>query len=204
MLAADGSLAGDVTDVFTGDDAAAERGFLKQNDQKDVRESLERGLDSDLPGLTFKGYEFHQPGGLDQPVRLDLHLNDSGYARSAGPLLLVRPRVMGSDKHEVPDVMESKTRRYSIEIGHPGRWRDSFDITLPAGYAVDETPDPVNVDEGFASYSSSVAAKGNVLHFQREYTVRQVEIPAGKADDFRKLEGAIAFDEKGAVVLKRQ
>ena len=71
--------------------------------------------------------------------------------------------------------MEGKERIYPIELGHPGRWRDSFDIKLPDGYAVDETPDPV-----------------------------QVEIPAARAADFRKLEGAILFDEKGTAVLKKQ
>jgi hypothetical protein len=43
-----------------------------------------------------------------------------------------------------------------------------------------------------------------VLHYEREYVVRQVEIPADKLDDFRKLEGAIVFDEKGSAVLKKQ
>lgn len=204
VLASDGSFTGDVTDLFTGVDAARERSFLKENDQKDVRESLERGLDADLPGVNFKGYEFHQTGDLDQPVRLDLHVSDAGYAHSAGPLLLVRPRVMGRDTRDVPDLMGDKTRSYPIEIGHPGCWRDSYDITLPAGYTVDETPDPVSVDVGFASYKSSVAAKGNVLHYEREYIVRQVEIPAAEAGDFRKLEAAIVFDEKGAAVLKKQ
>ena len=104
---------------------------------------------------------------------------------------------------EVPDVMESLTRKYPVEMGHPGQWRDSFDITLPAGFVVDEMPDPVSVDVGFASYKSSVAAKGNVLHYEREYVVRQVEIPADKVIDFRRLEGAILFDEKGSVVLKK-
>jgi hypothetical protein len=115
----------------------------------------------------------------------------------------VRARVLGSDIREAPDMTESKARSLPIEIGHPGRWRDSFDLTLPAGYTVDETPDPVSVDVGFASYRSSIAACGNVLHYEREYVVRQVEIPAEKADDFRKLEGTIAFGEKGAVVLKK-
>lgn len=203
VLAADGSLTGDVTDLFTGDEAAAERWFLKENEQKDVRERLERSLSSDLPGLTFKDYAFHQADDLGQPFRLDMKVSAPGYAHSAGPLLLVRSRVLGRDAREVPDVMESKTRNYPIEIGHPGRWRDSFDITLPAGFAVDEAPDPVNVDVGFASYKSSVVAKGNVLHYEREYVVRQVEIPPAQAGDFRKLEGAILFDEKGAVVLKK-
>jgi hypothetical protein len=46
--------------------------------------------------------------------------------------------------------------------------------------------------------------KGNSLHYEREYVVRQVEIPPSKAADFRKLEGAILFDEKGTAVLKKQ
>jgi hypothetical protein len=67
---------------------------------------------------------------------------------------------------------------------------------LPPGYVVDETPDPLQVDVDFASYRSNVKAEGNVLHYEREYIVRQVEISAEKADDFRKLESAILFDEK--------
>jgi hypothetical protein len=203
VLAADGTFSGDVTDVFNGVDAAREREFLKETDQKEVRETLELGLSSDLPGLTFKGYEFAQTEKLDQPIRLDLHMSAATYAHTAGPLLLLRARVLGRDAHEVPDVMESKARPYPIEIGHPGRWRDSFDITLPAGYTVDETPDPVSVDVGFASYRSSITAKGNVLHYEREYVVKDVQIPAEKAGDFRMLEASILEDEKGAVVLKK-
>ena len=204
VLAADGTLTGDITDVFTGVDAARERGLLKEADTKEVHDQLEENLSSDLPSVDFKGYEFHETGTLDQPVTLNLHLSDPSYAHSAGPLLLLRPRVVGDDAHSVPEVMENKTRVYPIEIGHPGDWRDSFDITLPPGYVVDETPDPVDVDTDFASYHSSTTAKGNVLHYERDYVVRQVEIPPEKAADFRKLESAILFDEKGAAVLKKQ
>jgi hypothetical protein len=203
-LAADGSFAGQVTDVFTGVDAARERGILKEYTQKDVREGLELGLSGDLPGATFSGFEFKQTEKLDQPIQLEMRVNAATYAHSAGPLLLLRPRVMGSDTREVPDVMESKERRFPIEIGHPGCWRDSFDITLPEGYSVDGTPDPVNVDVGFASYRSTTTAKGNVLHYEREYVVKDVEIPPTKAADFRMLEASILEDEKGAVVLKKQ
>ncbi len=204
ILNADGSLAGDVFDVFRGVDAAHQRGFLKEHDVKEVRNRLEEGLGADLPSLNFKGYEFRDGGELDTPVGLDLHVSDNGYARTAGELFLLRPRVVGSDALAVPDVMEGKMRKFPIEIGHPGEWRDSFDITLPPGYVVDETPDPVDVDMDFASYHAATTAKGNVLHYQREYTVRQVEIPASRAADFRRLEGAILADERGTAVLKKQ
>jgi hypothetical protein len=203
-LGPDGVLAGDISEVFTGDDATSERWFVKDNDTKEIHQQLESGLGSDLPGLTFKGYEFHQTDDLDKALNLDLHLSAANYAHPAGPLLLLRPRVFGSHARAVPDVMEGKPRAYAIELGHPGRWRDSFDIALPEGYKVDETPDPVNVDVGFASYRSSVSAKDNQLHYEREYVVRQVEIPPGKAADFRKLEDAIFSDEKGTAVLKKQ
>jgi hypothetical protein len=203
-LGLDGVLAGDITESFLGDEATSERWFLKESDSKEIHERLEKSIGSDLPGLVFKGFEFSKQADLDQPLGLDLHLSVTNYARTSGPLLLLRPRVLGTHARSVPDVMEGKRREYPIELGHPGRWRDSFDIALPAGYVVDETPDPVNVEMDFASYHSSVTAKPGVLHYEREYIVRQVEIPASKAAEFRKLENAILFDEKGTAVLKKQ
>jgi hypothetical protein len=203
-LTVDGALAGDVTETFIGDDASVERWYVKSDDSKELREGLEKTLGSDLPGLAFKGFEFHQTADLDKPLDLELHLSATNYAHASGPLLLLRPRVLGSDARAVPDVMEGKPRAYSIELGHPGRFRDSFDIALPSGYIVDETPDPVSLDLDFASYHSSVSAKDNHLHYEREYVVRQVEIPPEKAASFRLLESAIVADEKSAAVLKKQ
>jgi len=203
-LTPDGAIAGDITETFNGNDASIERWFLKDNDTKEIHEKLESGLSSELPGLTFKGYEFHQPPELDKPLGLDLHFSASNFAHPAGPLLLLRPRVFGSHARLVNDVMDGKPRAYAIEIGHPGDWHDSFDIAIPAGYVVDETPDPVDLDTDFASYHSSVSAKGNTLHYEREYVVKQVEVPAAKASSFRDFETAILTDEKGTAVLKKQ
>jgi hypothetical protein len=203
-LAADGSLAGDVTETFVGDDAMNERWLLKESDSKQLHESLEHGLGTDLPNLNFKGFEFGRADDLTKPLDLNLHLTDSNYAHASGPLLLLRPRVLGTHARLVNDVMEGRPRAYAIELGHPGRWHDSFDIALPAGYVVDETPDPVNVDVDFASYRSAVSVKANTLHYERDYVVRQVEIPPAKADDFRRLERTIVEDERGTAVLKKQ
>ena len=46
--------------------------------------------------------------------------------------------------------------------------------------------------------------KGDQLHYEREFVVHQVELPAARAADFRKLESAILMDEKGTAVLKKQ
>ena len=199
-LSADGGLTGTVDSSSTGPLGAWLRIDLKESTEKEQRDQVERSVAQDLPGVVLDSYKYIQPADLDKPLELDYKVTVPQYAHQAGPLLLVRPRVVGDDA--VP--FDDKPRKYPIDLEATGRWRDSYDIMLPAGFAVDETPDPVDVDVDFASYHSSVTAKGNVLHYEREYVVRDVEIPPGKAPDFRKLESAILADEKGTAVLKKQ
>jgi hypothetical protein len=80
---------------------------------------------------------------------------------------------------------------------------DSFDIQLPDGYTVDELPDPVKADVGFASYESSTKLEGHTLHYTRTYTVRQVSLPPDKYPDLQRFVALIAADEDSRVVLKR-
>jgi hypothetical protein len=199
-LAADGTLTGLVDTNHSGPEGADMRLILKYSDEKERRESLETSISHDVPGVVLNSFQFVQPPDLDKPLELHYKLTATQYAHQAGPLLLVRPRVVGSDA--MP--FNNKPRTVPIDLTATGRWRDSFDIKLPAGYVVDETPDPVIVDLDFATYHSTITAKGDNLHYERELVVRQVEIPAARAEDFRKLEGAILMDEKGTAVLKKQ
>jgi len=199
-LSADGVLTGKVNTAHFGPEGADFRSFLKYTDDKERHEFWEVYVARDLPGVSLDSFSFVQPPSLDKPMEFHYSVTVPQYAHAAGPLLLVRPRVIGEDS--IP--FDEHPRSIPIDLDATGRWRDSFDITLPPGYVVDETPDPVDVDMDFASYHSSISVKGNVVHYQREYVVRQVELPASRAADFRKLEGAILFDEKGAVVLKKQ
>ncbi|HTJ29561.1 MAG TPA: hypothetical protein VL346_03640, partial [Acidobacteriaceae bacterium] len=99
---------------------------------------------------------------------------------------------------------DNKTRTVPIDLVATGHWHDSYNIALPAGYTVDEMPDPVTLDTDFASYHSTFTAKDNVLHYERDYKVKKVELPAEKQPEFRHLESAILSDERATVVLKKQ
>jgi hypothetical protein len=199
-LAPDGTLTGSVDSMHSGSGGGELRNELKYSDEKERRESLETAVAHDVPGAVLNSFQYVQPTELDKPIEVQYKLTAAQYAHQAGPLLLVRPRVVGSNV--IP--FDDKPRTVPIDLGSTGRWRDSFDITLPTGYVVDETPDPVDLDVEFATYHSAITAKENKLHYERELVVRQVEIPAGKAAAFRKLESAILTDEKGTAVLKKQ
>jgi hypothetical protein len=199
-LLADGTLTGSVDTSHSGPEGARFRRFLKFTDAKEQREDWEHYVAETLPGVTLDAFSFTQPSALDKSLEFHYKVTARQYSHQAGPLVLVRPRVVGS----LALPFDDKPRIYPIDLNATGRWRDSFDIAIPPGYAVDETPDPVSIDLDFASYHSSVTAKGNLLHYEREYVVRQVEIPPAKAADFRHLESVILFDEKNAAVLKKQ
>ena len=75
---------------------------------------------------------------------------------------------------------------------------------MPEGYAVDELPEPVKIDVGFAAYESSTKVDGNALHYTRTYTVREVSVPADRYADLQKLAAVIQADEQNHAVFKKK
>lgn len=202
-LRADGVLTGSVDTSHSGPEGGDMRQFLKETDQKKQREDWEVHVAHDVPGVVLDSFSYVQPSALDKPLEFHYKLTAKQYAHQAGPLLLVRPRVVGSDVLPSMD-KTGKPRTVPIDLQATGHWHDSYDIELPEGYVVDELPEPVNVDTDFASYHSTISSKGKVLHYERDYKLSQVELPPEKAPEFRKLEGMILADEKATVVLKKE
>jgi hypothetical protein len=202
-LASNGTLTGSVDTSHSGPGGGDLRMFLKYTDEKERHEYWESELARSVPGVVLDSFEFIQPPNLDKPLEFHYKLTAHEYAHSAGSLLLVRPRVVGEDSLPCND----KPRTVPIDLSATGHWHDSYDIALPEGYVVDDMPDPVNLDLDFATYHSAISAlvseKGKVLHYERDYTVKQVQLPADKQSEFRHLEGVILSDEKATVVLKK-
>jgi transglutaminase-like putative cysteine protease len=199
-LAADGTLVGTVDSSHDGPDGADYRWIIKYTNDKERHEYWETKLAEDVPGVVLEQFNFVQPTTLSKPLELHYKISAKQYAHQTGPLLLVRPRVVDS----YASYFDDKPRTVPIDLSATGHWHESFDITLPQGYVVDETPDPVDVDTDFVSYHSKISAQGDKLHYERDYQVKKVELPANKSFEFRKAESAILRDEKGTAVLKKQ
>src|SRR5262249_27122704 len=122
------------------------------------------------------------------------------YARSSGELLVFRPCVIG---RKSSGLLETKDpRKFAIEFEGPVRDTDSFDITLPPGYSVEDLPEPVDADYSFASYHSKSKAEGNVVHYTRTLEIKELSVPVTKADDLKAFYRIIATDERNTAVLK--
>ena len=122
------------------------------------------------------------------------------YAKTAGNLLLVRPRVVGFNSS---DLLETKEpRKYPVEFEGPYRNMDAIEIAIPTGYEVDDLPPPVNADYSFASYHSKTEVNGNTLKYTRTFEVKELSVPVSKVEELKKLYRIIAGDERNTAVLK--
>jgi hypothetical protein len=200
QLAPDGTLSGDVTVLHSGASSWRLRDRLSMESDKEQRQSMERSLQEDFSSFTLDQEKAENVRQLDRPLELEYQVTAPAYAKNAGGLLLVRPRVLGDLSRGLTD----KPRTVPINFDGVGTWRDDFDVKLPAGYAIDDLPDPVSVDVGFATYHSEVKAEGGTLHYQREYVLKQLVLDPTDYPKLRKLETAIATDENSSAVLKKQ
>jgi transglutaminase-like putative cysteine protease len=199
-LETDGTLKGSVTEKRFGDLSDHRRTVYTHGDAKEQSEYLDHVLEQDFTTFKVSDFKVENAEALNKDLTTTFNIAVDRYARPTGALLMVRPRVLGN---EAPFI-DRKPRTVPIDLSQTLQASDEYDIELPAGYVVDELPDPVKLDVGFASYESSSQVKGNVLHYSRTYTVREVTLPAEKYSDLQKLSSVIATDEQSRAILKKQ
>ena len=201
-LDGEGTLLGEVREIRVGDEAAAQRYALRAATvDTDRIKSVEA-----VAGSSFAKFQILKASVLnlrvaDRPFEWHYTLQAENYAKSAGDLLLVRPRVLGSKARGFLETKEP--RRYPVEFAGPRRDTDVFEITVPAGYVVDELPPNVDIDDGFASYHSKTEFSGGALHYTRSFEIKELSVPVGNAEQLKTLFRDIEDDERRSAVLKR-
>ena len=199
-LEADGALKGSITEQRFGDLSEFTREMYAKGDSKQQENYLDRRLSHDLNSFNVSDFKIENVAALNKPVTTTFTLSAERYGRSMGPLLMVRPRVLGSEGFE----LDRKHRKYPIDLKQTMLDSDDYTITLPEGYTLDELPEPVKLDVGFAAYESSTKLDGNALHYTRTYTVREVSVPASRYEDLQKLAAVIEADEQNHAVFKKK
>ncbi|MFZ0276563.1 MAG: DUF3857 and transglutaminase domain-containing protein [Candidatus Sulfotelmatobacter sp.] len=200
-LDATGTLKGDVREMRFGDRAASERWRLQTvTKDTDRIKPIEDLLGNSLSSFRITHASLVNLQQTDQPFGFNYSFESPNYAKNAGNLLLVRPRVIGSKGSGFLETKEP--RKFPIEFEGPARDTDSFEISIPAGYVVDDLPPAVDEDFGFASYHAKTVVKGNVVDYTRTFEVKELSVPVNKAEDLRKFYRIIAGDERSTVVLK--
>jgi hypothetical protein len=200
-LSATGTVSGEVQETRVGDRAWSQRWALRTvTKDADRIKPIETLLSHSLATFQITKASVGNLQLTDQPFLYNYSVVAQNYAKPAGNLLLVRPRFIGNKSS---DLLETKEpRKYPVEFEGPSRDVDTFEITLPAGYEVDDLPPPVNADYSFASYHSKTEVNGNTLKYTRTFEVKELSVPLSKVEDLKKLYRIIAGDERNTAVLK--
>jgi Domain of Unknown Function with PDB structure (DUF3857) len=198
-LLADGTLQGEVEESRSGYFAAAARD-LKDISMQDRKKVIEHMLGRWVANFQVDSFEIVNADDIEKDLVLRYKFTAGHYAKNAGPLLLVRPRVIG----EMAGYYDaSKPRHYAYEFEAPFTRSDKLEISLPEGFQVDELPEPARASFPFGEYVSKTEKAGNVLKYTRQYKMHTTVVPLEKMDDLKKLFGQINADEKNMAVLKR-
>src|SRR6266403_1619168 len=200
-LTSTGTLSGEFVEQRNGDYGTQQRARLKSvTKDADRVKVIETLISHSLSAFQLTKASFSNLNQVDQPFGYQYSLVAQNYAKAAGNLLLVRPRVLGSNSS---DLLEKKEpRMFPVEFDGPAKNMDTIEITVPAGYEVDDLPPAVDVDYSFASYHSKTEAAGNVLRYTRTFEIKELSVPLNKMDDLKKFYRIIAGDERNTAVLK--
>ena len=201
QLGPHGSLSGEVQETRFGDLAVYERyAQLAVKSSKDRVKRIEQEVSHSIGMFDITGATMSNMDATDSPFEYNYTFVAPGYAKQVGNLMAVRPRVMGNRSSDVLETREP--RQFPVIFEGPEKDSDIFEITMPAGYEVDDLPPPVDVDYGFASYHSKTEAAGNVLKYERTFEIKELSVPLDKMDDLKKFYRIIASDERNTAVLK--
>ncbi|MEL7424091.1 MAG: DUF3858 domain-containing protein, partial [Bacteroidota bacterium] len=194
-LAADGSAALAYTADMRGALQERWRWYEFELSTEDLKEEV---MDiGKLPSMNLEEVELQSDP--DQPkVTLAFEANTKRYASRAGkrlfvPLNLICPRT------SVPDPAEGREQPVVLSYGYSQT--ATIDFVVPAGYRVESTPKPTELDTPFGKYALMVEETETGIQVQRSLVLNGEEQPAENYESFREFLQQIVKADGSKMVL---
>ncbi|MGO9404704.1 MAG: DUF3857 domain-containing transglutaminase family protein [Terriglobales bacterium] len=201
-LAYDGTLEGDFEEVRLGDRAVQQRAALRSvTTDADRVKPVEQLLSHAFSKFRITHASVLNLSSITEPFGYRYSVVAPEYAKATGDLLLVRPRIVGSKSSTLLDTKEP--RRFPVVFDGLVEDTDSFEISIPSLFTVDDLPSPVDAEYSFASYHSKTDFTAGVLRYTRTFEIKEFTVPLDKIEDLRKFYRLVANDERSTAVLRR-
>lgn len=199
-LTATGSLTVGVRQTATGSAAVNYRGQFRRESRPAYVKDIERWITSGATGAVISKVE-PRDSLVEGRFDLDIDFVAPGYGQVMQERLLVfKPAIVS--RREALFLTEAK-RKYPVVLDSRSL-KETARVTLPAGWDVDELPNPVKLETAFGSYQTTYEAKNGVLVFTRAMSIRAATIPADQYESVRKFYERIRAAEQSPVVLVKK
>ena len=199
-LAADGSITVNVKERSVGQAAVGERRGFRKLSRPDYTRTIENWITRGATGAKVVRVE-PADNHADGRFALDVDFTAVGYGQlMQNRLLIFKPAIL-SRRESV--FLTNTARRHAVVL-ESHAYTESVNVKLPAGFDVDELPDPVKLDTAFGSYSTSYAVADGQLQFKRTFTQRATTIPPADYAKVRAFFERIRAAEQSPVVLAKK
>jgi hypothetical protein len=199
-LTADGTLQATIHRASAGHPATIERQRFKDLRRDDYVRTLEAEFRRQIPGAALTVGTVGEDAATNR-FRLTMSLQAAGYAQVVqGRLMIVRPPLM--NRLELP-TLTAPTRLTPIVL-EPLDERDTLELTLPAGTAVDEMPEPRSRETPFGSFSIRWEAQNDRLTRTLSLRLYRAKVAPASYTDVRSFLEAFREAERLPVILVRR
>src|ERR1043166_7827869 len=200
VLTADGGITATLHERANGQAAADFRRQFRGQNAAQYQKMIESWVSYGATGAKVGKIEpkdNNEGGRFD----LDVEFTAGNYAQLMQDRLLVFKHAIVS-RREVLSLTDS-TRKLPVVLT-ARNFTETVRVKLPAGFDVDELPDPVKLDTPFGSYQTTYAVKDDQLLFTRNLKQLATTIPVTQYQTVRSFFEKIRAAEQAPVVLVRK
>jgi hypothetical protein len=200
VLTPEGSINASIQERSIGQSAVSERRLFRASSRPDYTKVIERWITDGATGAKVSKVE-PVDNTADASFALNVEFNDPGYAQlMQGRLLVFKPAIVS--RRESLFLTEKSRRAPVVLESHA--YTETVRVKLPAGFDVDELPDPLKLDTPFGAYSTTYAVKDNQLTFTRSLILRAMTVPPDQYAAVRSFFERIRAAEQSPVVLAKK
>jgi hypothetical protein len=200
LLAADGSIAATIREQSVGQSAVGYRREFKRLSRPDYVKQIEGWVSDGASGAKVTKVE-PLDNGKEGRFGLDVDFSAPQYAQlMQNRLLVFQPAIVSRRDYLF---LTGGKRKYPVVLDSHA-FNETVHVKLPAGFEVDEMPDPVTLDTPFGTYKTTYEVKNGELFFSRRLAVKAGTIPADQYESVRKFYERIRTAEQSPVVLARK
>ncbi len=196
----DGTLKASVTREYFGQTARDYRSMLARRDEAGVRRSFEFILTRHIGGVSLDKLETKDNAAAGR-LTIDLRFTAPQFGRILqNRLLLVTPgALLSGGSYAFP----AGERRHPVKLDAERR-EDVIALQVPAGFQVDELPEPVVVESELGTFRARWKAGEGTVEMEQQLELRDSVTPATGYAGVRAFFEQVSAAANAAVVLVRK
>jgi hypothetical protein len=205
-LAEDGTLEGDISVDFTGQENALRKQALRRRTAEEIADLVKRDLEQGWQAAEIANVQVRNTNE-SAPLTISYSLRVPGYAERTGRRMFLRPSVFRAN---TKPRFTGNERRHPVQFDHAWSELDIVSIELPAGFSLDNATAPASLSLGpVGDYKVELGydSRNSKLHYKRDFVFGRrghLVFPQTLYGELNKAFEAIQAQDNHSVAVRQE